>query len=126
MTVLERLNSIVDVYVDILLENRYMPLFVLNEMNQNPERFVCLLQEHVIIHMKSLFEQIQEEVHLGKIKQVHPAHLLLHVLGLIIFPFAAYPLITKIAQEEFKPFLMNFLNDRKKTVKQFITDALTP
>ncbi len=126
MSILERLTSIVDVYIDILLENRYMPLFVLNEMNQSPDRFVDLFQEHVVIHMKKLFIQIQHEVEIGKIKPVHPAHLLLNMLGLIIFPFATYPLIVRIAPEEFKPFIKNFLEERKQVVKQFLHDALTP
>ncbi len=126
MGVLERLTSIVDIYVDTLMENRYLPLFVLNEMNQNPERFSSLLQENIIEHMKKLFIEIRQEAESGQIRETNPAHLLLNILGLIIFPFATYPVMQKVAPEEFRPFFNNFLEERKHEVKQFIINALTP
>ena len=126
MSVLERLTSIVDIYTDTLLENRYLPFFVLNEMNRNPEKFAKLFEQQIVVHMKKLFIEIQMEVERGKIKKINPAHLLLNILALIIFPFAAYPVMQKIAPDEFKPFFNNFLEDRKHEVKQFIIHALTP
>ncbi len=126
MGVLERLTSIVDIYVDTLMENRYLPLFVLNEMNQNPGRFSSLLQDNILEHMKKLFIEIQKETESGQIRKTNPAHLLLNILGLIIFPFATYPVMQKVAPEEFKPFFNSFLEERKHEVKQFIINALTP
>jgi hypothetical protein len=57
---------------------------------------------------------------------VPPAHLLLNVLGLVIFPFAVYPMLSKSVSELLQGSLDNFLADRKAIVKQFIKDALTP
>lgn len=126
MSVLERLKSIVDIYNDILLDNRYLPFFVLNEMNRNPEMFAKLFEQKVVVHMRKLFIEIQKEVERGEINSINPAHLLLNILSLIIFPFAAYPVMLNIAPEEFRPFFNNFLEDRRHEVKQFITNALIP
>lgn len=126
MSVLERLTSIVDIYIDILLENRYLPFFVLNEMNRNPEKFARLFEQKIVIYMRNLFLEIQDEVKNNQIRPINPAHLLLNILSLIIFPFAAFPVMQNIAPDEFKPFFNNFLEDRKHEVKQFITHALTP
>lgn len=126
MSIPQRINAIVDVYIDVLLENRYLPLFVLNELNQNPERFSELVKQHLVIHMQKFFAQIQEEGKKGIINPIHPVHLLLNVLGLIIFPFATVPLISRIVDDEFKPMLENLLSERKEVVKQFIENAITP
>jgi AcrR family transcriptional regulator len=126
MSILERLKAIVDVYIDVLLENRYLPLFVLNELNHNPERFSELVKQHIAVHMQEFFAQFQREVDEGRIKAIHPLHLLFNVLGLIIFPFATIPLISRIADEEYKPLLDTLLQERKQVVKQFIEDAITP
>ncbi|MGD2035123.1 MAG: helix-turn-helix domain-containing protein, partial [Bacteroidales bacterium] len=39
MDVLGKFKAFVNIYVDVLLKNRYLPLFVLNEINDNPDRF---------------------------------------------------------------------------------------
>lgn len=126
MTVLDRLCSIVDIYIDTLLENKYLPLFVLNEMNNNPERFSGLINEHMVVHLGKLMQQIEEEIESGKIRAIQPPHLLLNVLGLVIFPFATFPVLSKIGGEQLKPILTTFLEDRKTVVKDFIINALTP
>jgi AcrR family transcriptional regulator len=126
MSILQRINSIVDVYIDVLLENSYLPLFVLNELNHNPERFTDLVKQHIAIHMQKFFVQIEEEANKGLINPIHPVHLLLNVLGLIIFPFATVPLISRIVNDEFKPLLEHLLLERKEVVKTFIENAITP
>jgi TetR/AcrR family transcriptional regulator len=126
MSILNRLNAIIDVYIDVLYGNRYLPLFVLNEMNYNPERFTELFKQHIVVHMQKFFTQIQQEVNEGRINPIHPLHLLLNVLGLIIFPFATIPVISRITDEKYKPLLDTILQERKQVVKQFIENALTP
>ncbi len=124
--ILDRLKAVVDIYIDVLLENRYLPLFVLNELNHNPEKFTELFKKHIAIHMEKFFTEIQEAVDTGIINPIHPLHLLLNVVGLIIFPFATVPVISRIADDSLKPFLSTVLQERKVVVKQFIEDALTP
>ena len=126
ISILDRLKAIVDVYIDVLLENRYLPLFVLNELNHNPEKFTELFKQHIVIHMEKFFTEILEAVDTGIINPIHPLHLLLNVVGLIIFPFATVPVISRIADDSIKPLLSNILLERKAVVKQFIEDALIP
>lgn len=126
MGVIDRSLSLVDAYITVLLENRYLPLFVLNEINHNPEKFASLLKENVAAKMGQFIIQIQDEVDKGLIRPIHPIHLLMNVLGLVIFPFAAYPLVSKVAGKEMEPLIQNFLEERKTVVQEFIVNALTP
>jgi TetR/AcrR family transcriptional regulator len=126
MTVIERVNALVDVYMNVLLENPYFPIFVLTVINQNPEKFVTQLRQHVVVHMQHFMLQVMAESEKGLIRPIHPMHLLLNVLGMIIFPFAVFPLFSNVAGKEMEPFFNNFLEERKSVVKEFIVNALTP
>lgn len=77
------------------------------------------------MHLEKLFTEIQEAVDTGVINPIHPLHLLLNVIGLIVFPFATVPVISRVADDSLKPLLGTVLLERKAVVKQFIEDALT-
>ncbi len=126
MSVLDKLKEFVDIYVDVLLENRYLPLFVLNEMNHHPDKFGEFLKDRIAVHLKKFIIQIQKEMDNGSIRAGNPIHLLLHVLGLIIFPFAVYPVMKKVAGEELISEPYTFLKERKHEVFLFIKNALKP
>ena len=126
LVVIDRLLSLVDIYMDVLLENKYLPLFILNEINQNPERFAGLLREHVVPNMGALVEQVQRETAQGLIRPVHPLHMFLNVLGMVIFPFAINPLLAKVLEGPMQGFAAHILEERKAVVKDFIIHALTP
>ena len=130
MDVLRRIRSLIDIYMEVLSEDRYLPLFVLNEMNRNPEKFAEIFSRHVAVYMQKFILQIQEEVKEGTIYPIHPLHLLLNVLSLIIFPFAAMPVMTRISEkaglESNIPTIdiPEILKERKQVVYEFIERAL--
>jgi TetR/AcrR family transcriptional regulator len=132
MDVMGRIHSLVDIYIDVLAENRYLPLFVLNEMSHDPEKFSGMFIQHVVVHMKKFILQIQDEAKRGLIRPIHPIHLLLNILGLIIFPFAALPVMTKIIEKADvdgripEMNMESFLKERKKIIYEFIENALVP
>ena len=126
MTVKERLMAFVDVYIDALLENRSLPLFILNEINHNPDRFASLIRDKIASRLGTYIQQMLQESQEGMIRPIHPLHLILNVLGMIIFPFAAYPLLEKVMGEELEGILDGFLEERKAVVKEFIDNAITP
>jgi len=126
MDIYGRLGTVVDVYCDILLENRYLPLFVLNAMNNDPLKFAGVLSENMVPVYGNILEDFRQSAEKGVIRDYDPVHLFLNMLGLIIFPFAMYPMIEKVAPEHIRPFLKNFLESRKEEIKKFLFNALTP
>jgi AcrR family transcriptional regulator len=126
MNVLDKLKEFVNIYIEVLLENRYLPLFVLNEMNHHPDRFTGILKDRIVVYMKKFLVQIQQEIDTGTIRANNPVHLLLNILGLIIFPFAVYPLLEKVAGDEFIVETDTFLKQRKEEVYFFIENSLKP
>jgi len=125
MGILERFHAIVEIYIDNLLKNPHIPLFVINEINQNPEKIISILNDKVVIHMKNFLIQMYQEMNEGKIKKVDPFQLLMSVIGMIIFPFAVFPAIKGIAAKNQMP-VETFLQDRKQIIIGYIENILKP
>jgi TetR/AcrR family transcriptional regulator len=126
MGVMDRFRIIVEIYIDNLLKNPHIPLFVINEMNQNPEKILATFEQKVVVHLRKFLMQIYQEINEGKIRKVDPFHLLMSVIGMIVFPFIAYPGIKGIAENSQMPGIENFLLERKKVVIEYIENILKP
>jgi AcrR family transcriptional regulator len=126
MTVIERLSSFIDIYIDTIKKNLYLPIFVLTEINTNPERFATMIRQKIVPNMGGFILELDAEIKEGKINPIHPLHLISSVLGMVIFPFAVYPLIKAAITDEYYGLADNFLEERKDVVKEFVINALTP
>jgi AcrR family transcriptional regulator len=121
---IEKIDFFVDKYIGLLETNPYLPLFVINEISKDQDRFIDKLK-HMQVYpeassMVGLMLQAMED---GKIKKYHPFHLFMNVMSLSVFPFIAKPMlvtITGIGEEEWK----ELMKDRKEEVKRFIFNAL--
>lgn len=62
----------------------------------------------------------------GEIIRMKPEHLVVNVIGLCVFPFAAKPVISFVAFNEDKAATQEFLKERKEEVIQFVLRAIEP
>ena len=86
----EKIRRFVDEYINEMLENPYLPWFVMNEINRDPDRFMQKIWSKKEAPDPSNFlAQIEKEVRKGTIKKISPLHLLMHLLSMTIFPFIA-------------------------------------
>ncbi|MGC4102757.1 TetR/AcrR family transcriptional regulator [Ferruginibacter sp.] len=120
----EKIALFVNEYIDEMLENPYLPWFILNEVNRDAEQFFGKLwnMSHRPKPMK-LLAQIEKEIQKGTIKKINPIHLLLNLLSMTIFPFIAKPMITKNLQLNDKQFDA-VIEQRRKEIPKFIIDSI--
>lgn len=120
----EKIEAFVDQYIDFLLRNPYLPSFILNELNTNPEEFVKdILSRREKPNPMKLIMQIQMETEAGNIKPVNPIHLAINVLSMCVFPFMARPLMQGFFHIDNKGF-EQFMAARKQAIKEFTFNAL--
>lgn len=120
----ETLTAICERYISDLSQAPFLPLFILHEINQDPNRILGFFKESALsATIQKLFAQIQEEVNKGRIRKVSPPHVLINIISLCVFPFAASPIL-KSAFELDQWQLQLFMEERKKQVPKFILDAL--
>ena len=116
----KKIELLVGFYIDRLMENPDVPLFVMNEARNNPE---TLPAQFNLMNSSYLMQQLQEEIKAGRIKMMNPGHLMMNLMGLSIFPFAARPMVQKIRNindEEFNKLMI----ERKKLVPEWIRAML--
>lgn len=113
-----------DEYINVVLENPYLPLFVLNELNQDPIFFFNKLWKGKGRPEPGKFlAQIQEEISKGRIKDISPLQLLMNLLSMTIFPFIAKPIFQMTIGIDELQWRM-FMEQRKKEIPRFIIDAI--
>jgi TetR/AcrR family transcriptional regulator len=121
---LPKIEAIVSRYIDFLLENPQMPLFLISEISRNPERMKTLMTTLPnFSKMQQFGAHLMAEMQSGKLKPFNPLHLTLNIISLCVFPFAARPMVQnvlKISDEDYQIIL----SQRKTEVIKFLREAL--
>ena len=119
----EKIERVVANYIDLLLEEPELPTFMFNEVRANPEPFVENTPIRQALQNSVLARQYAEAVARGEITEPNLFQTLLNVIGLVIFPFIAQPImlaINKISKEQYKALMF----ERKKLIPQWIKTIL--
>ena len=127
-SIFEKIEFFVDNYITLLQKHPYIPGFVINELNRNPQILVNLFEKNVHFKEMNLFEkfdnQIQSEVQKGIIRPIDSRNLMTNVIGLCIFPIVARPIVQGIMFNNNKKEYDSFLEQRKKFVVDFIINSI--
>lgn len=119
----EKIESLIDAYYTFLESNPKLPQFIIHEMNQNPERLKNFIEQKSIHPPQKFFEQVQAEIEQGHLDDIEPRQLLVSIIGLIIFPVLAEPMMKAILSLENNGFKM-FLKERKEFLLNFILNGI--
>jgi AcrR family transcriptional regulator len=92
-SVIEKFRLLSDHYAQTLTVNPHIPLFILSELQINPDGFIKNYQVDRLLAQTYFFKQLVDGHKSGKIT-VAPIDLLINFISLTIFPFAAKAMIT--------------------------------
>lgn len=119
----DKIKTFVDTYIDLSIKNPFMPLFIVNELNNMDVGFVEKLLNGVVPKVDPFLDQIKSEIKKGNIVEINPIQLFVHIISLCAYPFLAKPvimLVTGLDEEEFK----GFIEERKKEVKRLVLKGI--
>lgn len=123
-TVENKIRFFFKMHISILQKNPNIPIFVINEINQNPERIVNLMKGLEIEKIYSkLFSQIREGIEKGEYHDVDPKQVLVSVIAMSVFPVAARGMIKGLFGMDKKQF-DEFLERRKTEAAEFVINSL--
>ena len=126
MPFFEMVESWISTYYEILPEYPQIPIFILNEVNQNPD---ALIERIVKRNPQAIFtrlsQRVEEEAKKGTIKDIPVIDLGLNVLSLCVFPFMFRGLAVKVAKKSVTEY-NNVLAEHKKYVIELILNGLKP
>lgn len=126
MPFFEMVESWINAYYEILPEYPQIPIFILNEINQNPEALIeRVLKRNPQAIFTRLSQRVDEEVKKGTIKDIPVIDLGLNILSLCVFPFMFRGLAIRVADKSVDEYNI-VLTEHKKHVIELIISGLRP
>ncbi|MBK5280085.1 MAG: TetR/AcrR family transcriptional regulator [Bacteroidia bacterium] len=122
----EKIRAIIEHEITILIAHPYLPIFVLQEVNQNPQRMLEHAQKagaHPSMLLKKFSVQVKDDIKKQIIRPIDPSQLLMNIMSMAIYPFIAKPILKTILETDDTGFEV-VMKRRKKEVTEFILQAL--
>ena len=119
----DKIRLVVDTYLTFVSRNSFLPLFIVNEVNRNPQFFFRTVVEKERTHLDKFRRQVEEAVAQGRIHPISPAQLFMNVMSLVIFPFLGKPIIQVglgLSDADFK----REMEHRRTEVAEFVIRAI--
>lgn len=121
----EKIQRIVENYIDNLTANPNLPIFILSELRSHPEELIKKTGASEAFLNSVFMQQLEDEIAANRVKPIKPLHFLMNMLGITVFPFIACPMIKgmgNIDQIEFE----KLMQERKGLIPSWIKAFLTP
>lgn len=127
-TILEKIPHIIDVYSNTLSKNLLFPIFMVNEMNRDPEHlYQTILKEPELTQpILQLKKQIEDEMKAGLIKKIPVMDIIAIVVGGMIFPLLIRNPLSAIFLNGNEELFMQHIPERTELIKQVALQLLTP
>ena len=118
-----KIRQVAGEYVTFVSRNSFMPLFIINEVNRNPQFFLKASVQHEKARIDSFRRQVEEAVAQGRIRPISSAQLLMNLMSLVMFPFLGKPIFQAalgLSEEDFQLEM-----ERRRTeVAEFVIRAI--
>lgn len=119
----EKLELIIDVYIEFLLKNPRLPAFIINELNSNTDLFVdIIMQADIYNRILNIASLIIDEKEL-KDTRMEPVQFIINFLSLMLYPFLMKPLVQKVTGMDDENFSYN-IRLRKKIVLDTLINSI--
>lgn len=110
-------------YISFISQHPYLPTFVIQELNRNPEFILNMKDSQGFPNLKKFKNQVKNEVDMGLIKPISAEQLFMNIMSLNVFPFVARPLLMAFTNTDNDTY-QQLLENRKTEVADFIINAI--
>ncbi len=122
-SICEKIKNFSNNYTSFMLKHPYLPNFILQELNRNPDFVKELTSIDNFPNIKKFKIQIEKAIDKGKIRSIEAEQLFINILALNIFPFISAPLIKGFINASDKEY-KTILEKRKTEVADFIITSI--
>jgi AcrR family transcriptional regulator len=120
----EYVPAMVEKIIDTMLENPQIPIFVLQELSSNPERMPQMIKEMGIDPALAI-EKMQADQTVPAVAGLDPRQIILNLISLCIFPFAAKPVVLDILFQGDNEAYVSAMKERKVLLPQIIKQLIS-
>ncbi len=119
----EKIALFIRIYLKALEENPFIPAFIINTLNTNPDSFLKYIKK-AGLNPKLIQKQIDDEAARGIIRAVKAEHLMVNIIAMCIFPFVARPIVQNVFDmnnDEYRAYL----GSRQAEILDFVLKSIT-
>lgn len=113
----EKIENLMNVFYDELIQSPYLETFIAIQLNQAPEKY-----EELFLpiaggkeRLRKFLKEIQQEMEKGSIPDMKPVNFFINFFALIVYPFVARPIYMKMF-ELTEAGYTKLLSERKKNI----------
>ncbi|MEY4084375.1 MAG: hypothetical protein RL074_162 [Bacteroidota bacterium] len=122
-SIFDKIRQFTYSYISFVIEHPFLPQFIVQEMNNNPEFMMQFLNHENRPNPNLMIAQIEQEIASGIIKPIAPKQLLLDIFSLTVFPFAAQMMVKGIIQISDTEF-NQMMEERKTSIAEQIINSI--
>ncbi|HSC52285.1 MAG TPA: TetR/AcrR family transcriptional regulator [Phnomibacter sp.] len=122
-TLAKKIELVAEKYIDQLIAEPEMPIFVMSEVRSNGGKILEKLPVVNSVMQSAFIKQYKQAVANGEIAVANPLHFVMNIMGLVVFPFVNSPLIKKAGKVSDAQFTQ-LMKERKKLVPVWIQAML--
>jgi AcrR family transcriptional regulator len=115
-TLKQKTEAIASNYIEMLIRNPDVPVFILSELRSHPDQLVEKMGIKAVFQKSTYFKQLKAA---SKTQNINPIHYFINTMGLIVFPFVGRPILTNVAgldDHEFK----RLMRERKVLIGKWV------
>ena len=127
-TIIEKLPSLIDIYMNVIRANPSFPQFVVGELNRDRNHVfqTVLKNPETIRPVLRLRQQIEEEMEKGLIRKIPVVDLLTTVVSLAVFPMLIREPLQDLFMNQSPKQFEEFLERRKELIIETAIQLITP
>lgn len=123
--IFEKIQAFIDAYLDFLLANQELPLFVANELSRNANLIVGAFEENGLKPMVGqMVMEIFQAIENNQIRPINPAHLLMNIVSMCVFPFMGRSIFQKVLMQVPEEMYQELLKQRKKEIYEMVYHSI--
>lgn len=119
----EKIEILVSHYIDMMINNPELPIFVLSELKSDPKKIFSQMDRRAKFKDSIMIKQWHALSKAKAVPRFNPMHLIMNAASMIVFPFVANPMIrnrTGMSQEQFNAMM----EERKKLIPKWIINMI--
>ena len=110
---MNKLERLVESYIDFLSENYHLPIFIIHSIHKHPE----FLEKLPGGMLKMVIEGLNRELRNSDLNDVDGEQLILTIVGMCLFPFVMRPMAKRFLDLADDQAFLALMQERKEAVK---------
>ena len=121
--IVSKIEQVIDAYLGLLLKHPFIPGFIMKELSRDPSGLFKMVVKFGF-NPQIVLDQVQKAMDNGEIKKMDPCHMVVNIISMCVFPFAARPILNHLIFKDDTKALETFYSERATVIKKFVIDAI--